>query len=158
LLGLPASIFSGGRLQGFLLSQQRRSIAANSVRVPLDNRGSANTAFKMYHFKLQVATAIAAWVFTSVGQNLPLARDRPPGLHSRGNYDMTELQNKLSSTAKIYYPNSTEFNDASVRWSLLDEPKVNVVVVPGTENDVAETVSALVLSCSLCLSLEYSHG
>jgi hypothetical protein len=108
----------------------------------LDIRGSADTAFKMHRFKMQAAMAIAAWAFSSVGQNLPLARDR---LHSRGNYDMTELQNKLSSTAKIYYPNSTEFHAATARWSLLYEPKVNVVVVPGTENDVAETVSTLVL-------------
>ncbi|KAJ5897015.1 uncharacterized protein N7473_006414 [Penicillium subrubescens] len=91
----------------------------------------------MYHFKMQAAMAIAAWAFTTVGQNLPLGRDR---LHSRGSYDMTELQSKLSSTAKVYYPNSTEFDTASARWSLLDEPKVNVVVVPGTENDVAEAV------------------
>jgi hypothetical protein len=102
----------------------------------------------MYHFKIQAAMAIAAWALTSFGQNLPLGRDR---LHSRGNYDMTELQNKLSSTAKIYYPNSTDFDTASARWSLLDEPKVNVVVVPGTENDVAETVSvfALLFPCSI---------
>jgi hypothetical protein len=102
----------------------------------------------MYHFKIQAAMTIAAWALTSFGQNLPLGRDR---LHSRGNYDMTELQNKLSSTAKIYYPNSTDFDTASARWSLLDEPKVNVVVVPGTENDVAETVSvfALLFPCSI---------
>lgn len=105
----------------------------------------------MYYLKMQAAMAIAAWAFTSVGQNEPVARNRAPGLHSRGSYDMTELQNKLSSSAKIYYPNSTEFNDASARWSLLDEPKVNVVVVPGTENDVAATVGASVpfLSCIL---------
>lgn len=102
----------------------------------------------MYHFKMEAALAIAAWAFSSVGQDLPLARSRLPGLHSRGNYDMTDLQAKLSSNAKIYYPNSTEFVDASARWSLLDEPKVNVVVVPGTENDVAETVGVLSSSTS----------
>jgi hypothetical protein len=98
----------------------------------------------MYQFKIEVAMAIAAWACTAVGQNLPLARSHDPGLHSRGNYDMTDLQAKLSSSAKIYYPNTTEFEAASARWSLLDEPTVNVVVVPGTENDVAETVSAFV--------------
>lgn len=98
----------------------------------------------MYQFKMEVAMAIAAWACTAVGQNLPLARNPVPGLHSRGNYDMTELQAKLSSSAKIYYPNTTEFEAASARWSLLDEPTVSVVVVPGTENDVAETVRAFV--------------
>lgn len=98
----------------------------------------------MYRFKMEVAMVIAAWAFAAVGQSPPLARNGLSGLHSRGNYDMTELQAKLSSSAKIYYPNSTEFDDASARWSLLDEPKVNVVVVPGTENDVAETVGVFV--------------
>lgn len=87
---------------------------------------------------MEVAMAIAAWAYAAVGQNLPSC------LQSRGNYDMTDLQAKLSSSAKIYYPNTTEFEAASARWSLLGEPTVSVVVVPGTENDVAQTVSTFV--------------
>lgn len=98
----------------------------------------------MYHLKMTAAMAISAWDLTSVGQNVPGARNRLTGLHPRGNYDMTELQNKLSNSAKIQHPSSTEFSDASARWPRLDEHKVNVVVVPGTENDVAETVGASV--------------
>jgi hypothetical protein len=29
----------------------------------------------------------------------------------------------------------------TTRWSVLEEHKVNIVIVPGTEDDVAETVS-----------------
>ncbi|KAI9039885.1 putative FAD-dependent oxygenase [Aspergillus affinis] len=79
--------------------------------------------------RLQVATAVAAWAVTSACQNL-WTRDT----------DYKELSEKLSSSAKVYYPGSDEFKDASVRWSNLETPTVNVVVVPGTENDVVETV------------------
>lgn len=50
------------------------------------------------------------------------------------------LGEKLSDGAEIYFPGSTEFDAATLRWSSLDTPKVNVVVVPATENDVALTV------------------
>ncbi|KAL4876409.1 hypothetical protein BJY04DRAFT_231588 [Aspergillus karnatakaensis] len=46
----------------------------------------------------------------------------------------------LSDTAEIYFPGSSEFDAATNRWSVLQTPTVNIVVVPGTEGDVAETV------------------
>nr|AUM60060.1 hypothetical protein [Hypoxylon pulicicidum] len=50
------------------------------------------------------------------------------------------LKDALSAASKVYYPNSTEFNTLSARWSTLDEPEVNVVVVPSTEDDVVKIV------------------
>lgn len=50
------------------------------------------------------------------------------------------LRDILSPAAKVYYPNSTEFNTLSARWSTLAEPNVNVVAVPSTEDDVAKIV------------------
>lgn len=51
------------------------------------------------------------------------------------------LREVLSPTAKVYLPNSTEFEVVSTRWSVLEVPTVNIAVVPATEDDVAETVS-----------------
>jgi hypothetical protein len=48
---------------------------------------------------------------------------------------------KLSRSAMLYFPGSSGFMNATTRWSALAEPKVNVVVVPGTETDVVETAS-----------------
>ncbi|CAG7952061.1 unnamed protein product [Penicillium salamii] len=85
--------------------------------------------------RLQVVTAVAAWAVTSVCQSVPMSRN----LWSR-DADFKELSEKLSSSAKAYYPGTDEFKAANERWSNLDVPTVNIVVVPGTENDVVETV------------------
>ncbi|PLB48752.1 FAD-binding domain-containing protein [Aspergillus steynii IBT 23096] len=85
--------------------------------------------------RLQVVTAIAAWAVTSACQSLPVTRN----LWSR-DADYKELSEKLSTSAKVYYPGSDEFKKASTRWSNLELPTVNIVVVPSTENDVVETV------------------
>ncbi|KAI1393348.1 FAD binding domain protein [Hypoxylon trugodes] len=50
------------------------------------------------------------------------------------------LRDTLSSTTRVYHPDSTEFKTLSARWSALAGPKVNVVVVPSTEDDVAKIV------------------
>lgn len=52
----------------------------------------------------------------------------------------TKLAPKLSNNAEIYLPGTGEFDDASTRWSVLEQPEVNVVVVPGNAEDVVETV------------------
>lgn len=88
---------------------------------------------------MEVVTAVAAWALTSACSNLPVTCNWLNGLCPRGD-DFQELGGKLSNSAKVYFPGSHEFKEASTRWSVLEEPKVNVVVIPGTENDVAETV------------------
>ncbi|KAJ5684724.1 uncharacterized protein N7477_001069 [Penicillium maclennaniae] len=92
----------------------------------------------MYRLKLEVLTAIATWAFTAVSSP-SLGCDYLDGLCPRDD-DLRALGAKLSSTAKVYYPGSSGFENITTRWSVLEEPKVNIVVVPGTENDVAETV------------------
>ncbi|KAK3933876.1 hypothetical protein QBC46DRAFT_430719 [Diplogelasinospora grovesii] len=54
--------------------------------------------------------------------------------------EYAQLGAKLSSTAAIYCPGTAEFQAGSARWSVLSSPRVNVVIVPGTEGDVFETV------------------
>lgn len=85
--------------------------------------------------RLQVVSAVAAWAVTSACQSLPVTRN----LWSR-DADYKELSEKLSNAAKVYYPGSAEFEKANTRWSNLETPTVNIVVVPSTENDVVETV------------------
>ncbi|WQF82340.1 Putative FAD-binding domain, PCMH-type, FAD-binding, type PCMH, subdomain 2 [Colletotrichum destructivum] len=91
----------------------------------------------MYRLKIKVFTALAAWTITSACLNVPVARQLLGGICAR---DTADLGERLSPTAKIYQPGTAEFIAASTRWSNLNPPKPNLVVVPGTENDVVETV------------------
>lgn len=88
---------------------------------------------------MEVVAALAAWAIASACENLPIANHWIRGLCPRSN-DVKDLGIKLSPAAKVYFPGSEEFEVASTRWSVLEAPKVNIVVVPGTENDVVETV------------------
>ena len=54
--------------------------------------------------------------------------------------DYAQLACVLSPTAQIYLPGSDNFADAVARWSNASVPVSNVVVVPGTEQDVVKTV------------------
>lgn len=94
----------------------------------------------MYTLKVGVVTAVAAWALTAACQNTPVGQDWACDILPRGSPDYSQLRSQLSSGAQIYYSNTSEFDAATVRWSALDEPTPNVVVVPGTENDVAVTV------------------
>ncbi|KAJ6436729.1 FAD binding domain-containingprotein [Purpureocillium lavendulum] len=57
-----------------------------------------------------------------------------------GAQQIKELTKKLSADASVYWPGSEEFENATKRWSALQAPRVNVVVVPTSEQDVSETV------------------
>lgn len=57
--------------------------------------------------------------------------------------DLKTLVPYLSSATKIYLPGSPQFTTYTVRWSNLEPPTPNVVVVPGTEADVAKIVSSI---------------
>ncbi|KEZ42841.1 FAD-dependent oxygenase [Scedosporium apiospermum] len=87
--------------------------------------------------KVTTATALVAWAATALAypKVRSALRGSCPGLE-----DIQALGRKLSSTAHIYFPGSDEFVLASKRWSQLEAPKVDIVVVPGTERDVSETV------------------
>ncbi|KAH8803017.1 hypothetical protein F5884DRAFT_494268 [Xylogone sp. PMI_703] len=91
----------------------------------------------MYRCKMETLMVVATWAVAATCQNVPLlSREDLPQSFSY----VTGLGEKLSHLAQILYPGSEQFEAASARWSVLDAPQVNVVVVPGTENDVVETV------------------
>lgn len=64
----------------------------------------------------------------------------PVGSLPRATCNYTDLSSRLSITSNIILPGSNEFDAAVARWSSLAAPAASVVVVPGTEDDVVETV------------------
>ncbi|KAJ5574055.1 FAD-dependent oxygenase [Penicillium hispanicum] len=110
----------------------------------------------MFRLKIEVLTAVAAWALTSACHSVPVAREWLNGICPRG--EMQEFGAKLSSTAKVYFPGSSEFDAATARWSTLAEPNVTVVVVPGSENDVVETVKFANEKALPFLAYNGAHG
>ncbi|KAL7625748.1 hypothetical protein AAE478_004971 [Parahypoxylon ruwenzoriense] len=88
---------------------------------------------------MEVVTALAAWAISSTCRN-NIAQSMFGGICRRTVDDVNELVARLSPNAHVYLPGSDVFTQATTRWSVLDTPGVNVVVVPSVENDVAETV------------------
>lgn len=91
-------------------------------------------------FIMEVLIAIVSWTLSATCRNL--ATDswiRSVVCHDTSN----SLAARLSEGAKIHYPGTEDFDRATNRWSVLDAPDINIVVVPATESDVAETVSDL---------------
>ncbi|KKY33735.1 putative fad-dependent oxygenase [Diaporthe ampelina] len=65
----------------------------------------------------------------------------------------------LSAAASVIYPNdTTAFDLATSRWSSYETPTISVVVVPGTENDVAETVKFATALNIPFLAVNGGHG
>jgi hypothetical protein len=86
---------------------------------------------------------VAALTFASV---LPstvhaLPSPGPAPQTPAGGIDLGPLAPSLDSSTKIYLPDSAEFTTFTVRWSNLEPPTPNVVIAPGTEDDVAKIVS-----------------
>lgn len=99
--------------------------------------------FSLRRLQMEVLVAVGAWALSSVCQSLPHDSGMRSLLCDRGilDYDLSPLLPKLSAAASVIYPNdTTAFDLATSRWSSYETPTISVVVVPGTENDVAETV------------------
>jgi hypothetical protein len=65
--------------------------------------------------------------------------------------DVNSLAPYLSSSTRIYLPGSSEFTAYTTRWSNLEPPTPNVVIVPGNEKDVAKIVrTELLLQHVVC--------
>ena len=87
---------------------------------------------------MEVIAAVAAWTVQIVSRSLP-AGIVPWDIHSNGGAAV-ELVDRLSSSAQVYLPGSEEFTEATTRWSMLHAPTFSLIVVPHTEDDLAETV------------------
>lgn len=98
----------------------------------------------MYQLKQGLAALLACAAFAT-GREISFS-DLDARGSSSGTVDFTQLASKLSPSAHIYLPGSDGFNSLVARWSNLSMPVANVVVVPGTENDVVQTVSHFVFA------------
>ncbi|KFY01573.1 hypothetical protein V490_00837 [Pseudogymnoascus sp. VKM F-3557] len=96
------------------------------------------TYSSMYQLKQGLAALLACAAFAT-GREISFS-DLDARGSSSGTVDFTQLASKLSPSAHIYLPGSDGFNSLVARWSNLSMPVANVVVVPGTENDVVQTV------------------
>lgn len=99
----------------------------------------------MYQLRLCLA-ALVACAGVVAGRDISFSGLDARGHGSSRNVDFTQLARNLSPTAHIYLPGSDGFNSLAARWSNLSMPVANVVVVPGTENDVIQTVSHFVFA------------
>ncbi|KAB5577893.1 hypothetical protein GE09DRAFT_1021750 [Coniochaeta sp. 2T2.1] len=93
----------------------------------------------MHWFHLKVLAAATAWSLTTAGAAVPVTVDADLAGKCPIN-GVDDLVKKLSKTAKLFFPGSDDFIRATTRWSVLEVPKISLVVVPGTEKDVSETV------------------
>lgn len=85
---------------------------------------------------MEVVAPLAAWALqaacdTNLARYIPLCNPK---------IDIAALTQRLSADSDILLPGSDKFNTATARWSGFNAPDVKTVVVPATENDVAETV------------------
>jgi hypothetical protein len=85
-----------------------------------------------------VVTALSVLPLVSCGPTasaIQLPRTPASGI------DVQAFAKHLSKNAQIYVPDDSQFKTYTVRWSNLEAPTVNVVVLPATELDVSEIVS-----------------
>lgn len=85
---------------------------------------------------MEVVAPLAAWALraacdTNLSGYIPLCNPK---------IDIAALAQRLSAESDVFLPGSDHFHTATARWSGLNAPGVKTVVVPATENDVAETV------------------
>ncbi|RYP89692.1 hypothetical protein DL770_004180 [Monosporascus sp. CRB-9-2] len=90
---------------------------------------------------MEVIAALMAWSMSAACCNVPASSWLGAICHRGAKAE--ELSERLSSKAQVYFPGSDGFAPATARWSALSTPEVNVVIVPGVENDVAATLSSV---------------
>ena len=84
---------------------------------------------------MEFVAALAAWAYGAIFTS--------PGLGPALNCQATipELRPQLSPDAAILCPGSSEFANATNRWSAIEQPNITAVAKVITENDVSQVVS-----------------
>lgn len=95
------------------------------------------------HYRQLKIVALLAWVAAVAAWDVSAPSHLARGSGPAGSVNYQQLATKLSKAAHIYLPGSDAFDSAVARWSNLSTPLANVVVVPGTEHDIIETVRLL---------------
>ncbi|KAI1361510.1 FAD binding domain protein [Xylaria arbuscula] len=104
---------------------------------------------------MEVVMAAAAWAITAICHTFPSSNTL--GLCG-GQQIESLLHGKLSAGAQIYFPGSAGYANATNRWSVLDAPTTNIVVLPSVANDVSEIVKAANLLNIPYLTVNGGHG
>ncbi|KAI1273196.1 putative FAD-dependent oxygenase [Xylaria sp. FL0933] len=86
---------------------------------------------------MEIISAVVAWGLSTVFQDSTAPQWLAPTCPRN---TATELASRLSASAQIYGPGSDGYAEATSRWSVFEAPDINLVAVPGTEDDVAEIV------------------
>ncbi|KAK2593328.1 hypothetical protein QQS21_008971 [Conoideocrella luteorostrata] len=107
---------------------------------------------------MEVLAAVSSWVISSacnvqVGGNHWLRSMCGPG-----NQSIAALMSKLSEQAEVHFPGESTYKGATDRWSTLKAPNPTFVVVPATENDVAESVKFANSLTLPYLAVNSGHG
>ncbi|KAI0198019.1 FAD binding domain protein [Astrocystis sublimbata] len=105
---------------------------------------------------MEVATALLAWALACTCRNLP-ASNNLWGICPRQDI-AGGLKQRLSANAQIFVPGSGGYAQATNRWSVLDAPDINIVIVPSVENDVAEIVKYANAQNMSFLAVNGGHG
>ncbi|RYP42549.1 hypothetical protein DL768_010321 [Monosporascus sp. mg162] len=105
---------------------------------------------------MEVITAVVAWSISAACRNVPASSWLGTIRHQGA--EAEELFQRLSSKAQVYFPESGGSAAATARWSVVSTPEVNMVVVPGVENDVAATVKYANQKKRPFLAVSSGHG
>ncbi|KAI0394647.1 FAD binding domain protein [Xylariaceae sp. FL0594] len=107
---------------------------------------------------MEIAAAVFAWALTSTCRSIPSSNDLFGLCPRQESQDVAGLRGRLSAGAQIYLPGSPGYAEATNRWSKLDAPGINIVVVPSVENDVAEIVKHANAQNIPFLAVNGGHG
>lgn len=113
-----------------------------TCRFPVNYRvvGPPNRMFFRFLTPLALAACTAVSVLPAVSCG-PVSADLSPRTPA-GGIDVQALAESLSENAQVYVPSDEPFAALTVRWSNLEPPTPNVVVVAAIEQDVSQTVSS----------------
>ncbi|KAI0521823.1 FAD binding domain protein [Xylaria bambusicola] len=104
---------------------------------------------------MEVVVAAVAWALSAVCGSFPPSNTL--GLCG-GKPIESLLRGKLSAGAQIYLSGSDGYAKATNRWSVLDAPTTNIVVVPSVANDVSEIVKVANSMNVPYLAVNGGHG
>ena len=110
---------------------------------------------------LRIAIYSATFLFPLGSSSLHVPTALEYGHFTRHHVNQTQAQNELgahlSSAATIFGPTDPEWANATERYDTYAPPKIQLVVIPGTESDIPEIVSCRFMSCGYLKAIEYAN-
>ncbi|PWI72468.1 FAD binding domain protein [Purpureocillium lilacinum] len=107
---------------------------------------------------MEVIAAVGSWALASTCNTVPATSWLSALCPQQYRHDISLLNARLSAGAKIHLPGAEGFARATWRWSAGYAPEANIVVVPSTGDDVAETVKYANEKHVPFLAISGNHG